>query len=74
MAACRRCSECATSSHHWIEDWDPATQTEFGCKHCGLRGVACPDCGGDGCGVNGDDAPLCEQCQGEGVLPAHEGN
>lgn len=38
---CRRCSECLSETHHWMEE---CTEMEafFGCKHCSYRCEAAP--------------------------------
>lgn len=82
MTKCRRCSECEGRSHHWIADpmdpddaeWEPG---DHGCKHCSQRGDGCDRCAGDGQLFNDDngyddDAPLCPDCRGEGVVPISE--
>lgn len=66
---CRRCSECRDCSHHWIPDLmaddDPEYEPgEYACKHCDVRGNACPECSGDGCTT----------CGGEGVLSLNHTN
>lgn len=58
---CRRCVDCADSSHHWMEndDWDEFEDREptdeemenhpsFACKHCDAVGEYCPRCDGSG--------------------------
>ena len=73
MKTCRRCSECADSEHHWIEDYDDVTDTEYGCKHCQIRGVECGQCWGEGIKPGTDDEN-CAKCSGHGVVVAHNGN
>ena len=77
-AKCRRCSECANSSHHWLpnvsygdEDAPEELQDiEFICKHCEAKGVECIACGGDGLAVDltDTDNAECLECSGEGVI------
>ena len=57
MSECRRCSECADSSHHWIDTWTDAGN-DYACKHCPAEGRMCDRCLGDGC----------DHCGGEGVI------
>ena len=68
---CRRCSECAGESHHWLEQYDdehPAVK-EHGllvywvCKHCDAWKEYDPDEEDDvviGCGLCGEDIGNCE--------------
>lgn len=73
---CRRCTECPTAPHHWIEsmfatdddEWQPG---DYGCKHCDARGVMCPLCGGDGKPFVDDpdyEDGFCVECDGWGVI------
>jgi hypothetical protein len=75
---CRRCSECEGMSHHWIADPIDPDHPEYvpgdhACKHCDQRGDGCDLCAGDGRLLDDelsfDDAPICPNCNGEGVLP-----
>lgn len=72
-AKCRRCSECANSTHHWMENSEYGNhegpiqphEAEFCCKHCPATGDECPDCSGEGIGPLDDP---CETCGGAGVV------
>lgn len=80
VPSCRRCSECANSSHHWIPNAsfgdDSAGVTsrfEFICKHCPAVGNECPGCCGTGEGES-DTTDLCTECDGDGVILAQASN
>jgi DnaJ-class molecular chaperone len=75
---CRRCSECANSDHHWLENGDfgndpddsgDPTGNEYICKHCPAVGDECPDCYGEG-EVEDDYSvgQTCARCGGEGII------
>ena len=65
---CRKCSQCAGASHHWIATPMPPNQDwrgrEYACKHCDQCGEECCECDGAGnvAGV------MCEACSGDGVV------
>lgn len=61
--SCRRCVDCEGSPHHWTEDPRPYSATDWACKHCEARGIACPICDGDE-----EDQIGCALCGGEGVV------
>lgn len=53
------------------EEFEPG---DYACKHCHQRGDGCERCAGDGElwgeGDEGyEDASLCPDCNGEGVVP-----
>lgn len=68
VVICRRCSECANNSHHWISsrniDYDLPSHA---CKHCEAMGDECLRCDGTGESVAGVQ---CDTCNGEGVVLA----
>src|SRR5574338_1654408 len=78
---CRRCTECVGMTHHWMPDMrdpegDDFEPGDYGWKYCGVRGVECPDCGGEGVIDTGGSLPWgewvgvgCEVCKAEGVVP-----
>lgn len=76
---CRRCSDCANSSHHWLNNGDfgndeaeaeEPTGNSHVCKHCDAVGNECQEC--DGTGEVMDDEGCvgfeCKACNGEGVI------
>jgi len=77
---CRRCSECPTNSHHWIDNpsfGDCEDDGDMGpshlCKHCDAVGDQCELCGGDGIpfdeeGEQTTGHECCQDCNGEGVI------
>jgi hypothetical protein len=72
--SCRRCAECETYLHHWIDDLrdpdgDEFLPGDYGCKHCGARGQQCSACDGTGCW---NDSRNCSLCKGEGVVQMSE--
>jgi hypothetical protein len=74
VVKCRRCSECAGMSHHWLPNPDfgndePSAisrDCEYVCKHCPALGNACLACVGE---WDGDDSE-CPFCNGEEVVEA----
>lgn len=68
---CRRCSECRSNSHHWIEDIDDNDPPAFdySCKHCEQKGHECPACYGFGNSEMDGSGKQCKACNAEGVLP-----
>ena len=71
---CRRCGECRSNSHHWLENTtDPGDDITARipthiCKHCDQQGQECPACGGGGIDTE-TLSGLCRFCRGEGVIP-----
>lgn len=76
---CKRCSDCANSEHHWIDndffgdfdDPEPDSDPRYShvCKHCDAVGSECPDCDGAGGDLYDTDFEWeCERCKGEGVV------
>lgn len=44
---CRKCSECKTNDHHWIDTCDKEGNPIKICKHCEIKQEpSCPTCGG----------------------------
>jgi hypothetical protein len=72
---CRRCSDCQSYSHHWLDNPDfgndPAdaeypTGNQYICKHCDAVGDECKICDG-----SGECAGLdCRTCKSEGIMVA----
>jgi hypothetical protein len=67
---CRRCSECAGETHHWIENLDFSggeieDANEFVCKHCDAVAFVCPECDEV---VAAADTP-CASCAAPGGKP-----
>lgn len=62
---CRRCSQCETSEHHWLdnEDAEGPDDPDYVCKHCPAVGTECVYC--DEGLANGK---MCRICNGEGIL------
>jgi hypothetical protein len=56
MKRCRKCVDCRTLTHHWVEEC--RGNHDYECKHCSAIGELCPHCVGDGC----------DACRGEGVV------
>jgi hypothetical protein len=60
MTTCPRCSDCIGMTHHWLPNASEAFPAWYDCKHCDQKGY---DCTCDGAG--------CDECNNEGVRPAH---
>lgn len=61
---CRRCNECATSEHHWLDnmDFDGPDDPEHVCKHCPAVGTDCT------CDEGLFNGKLCRICDGSGIV------
>lgn len=78
--ACRRCSECMGSEHHWMsnpgfgdgEEGSRNPDYEFICKHCPALGGECDECDGEGAttrSIDDDDVEIdCPKCEGWGIV------
>lgn len=66
---CRRCAECETSDHHWIEGGYSGPVDNpwpyYACKHCNTVGQDCPRCHS-----NEGTIEACLECEGDGIVLA----
>lgn len=68
----KRCSECESFDHHWIDDMDEeGPEHDYGithsCKHCNAVGIECDNCSGSGSDPDDEDV-RCDDCNGSGVV------